>query len=447
MSVRALHCRPHDIHVSADDHHFHFSAPPYILHLRFEHAVLLPEPHPLEKNPLPHTTYDFDTGIAQINMVKSVSAEFKKLDLFSPLMVDTPDVASPKSPSRGIQNLASLSHDPLSQTQETLFISDINTEFATQTAKVSDLQIPLRELSLTRPTYGFASRYEAVFAVRGDDTSQIVQLPHPDTTPVWRRPSLRKAAEDKQFSIEHYITDYFLFEGFTHVLEYSPGLRMPVPQSDNPLPKRQYPSNVDSAATSDLAGILFAACFDERATVGERTVESTWTVSRLSPSLAFLEQMKSPREAVLAAYRRSLIYPLYRNCEFADLVLRDLKRIFEYPVKYLRRKLYNILMELRDLFEADPLLRLFCDLFFIDYCIWIQDVDDNVLEKLASDIKEIKIEKNELELRLVELEKRATVMPLGRGGFWRSPTPRLPPEESTSSNGHSSDATHSTLSY
>lgn len=427
VRIRAPHSRPRDIEVNADGHDFHFHCAPYLLHLRFEHPTYLPEPHHLDITPaIPHTSYDFDTGVAEVTLRKTEpGTQFEKLDLLSTIVgkESQHDVSKPEpfaAPS--IQVLSSsVNRDCEAELEDssdelvssTRIISELNAEFASQTADISGIDVPLRELSLTRPSYGFASRYEAIFTVRCEDATQIVQLPNPDSTPVWRRPSLRKAAEDDKFDPDHYIADFLLEHEFQHVFEYSPRDRTGDVAGLHFLPKREYLPDVDLLAAADLTGILFASAYDERITSGERNVESAWTISRLSPSMSFLEQMKKPRDAALAAYRRSLVYPLYRNCKLSNIVLEDLKSLFDGDAETIRKRILNVLMELREKFEDDILLRLHCDLFIIDYCVWIQGVSDAIIERLSSDVKGITIEKHELEWGLDILEERARRMANG----------------------------------
>lgn len=399
LTIHAPHSRPTDIQLSADRCDFHFYTSPYLLHLRFEHPIHLPGED--DPSTLPtHTTYDLETGLAIVTLQKTPPAiHFARLDMLSTLLATRPIERAP--PSIEVLSTSTTASAPSDEAQ------------VTDTA--SGLQLPLRELSLGRPSYGFAARYEGVFAVRADDVSQIVELTSPDDTPVWRRRSLRKAAEDNKFCPDHYIADFLLEEQFKHVLEhqYEPPdttrpLRDELVDAMLKLPRREYLKEADKGAAADLAGLLYAALYDERVTLGERCVESAWTVSRVCASMAFLEGFRKTREAVLAAYRRSLAYPLYRNCTLAELVLADLKMLFAVSeVDMLRARLVRVLLELREFFEDDKMLRLHCDIFLIDYCVWIQTVDDAVLARLKEEVEGICIERHELEWDLDALEAKA----------------------------------------
>ncbi len=249
-----------------------------------------------------------------------------------------------------------------------------------------------------------------------------MELPEPDATPVWRRPQLRRELEDRKFDPEHYIADFMLSDEFVHVLQFSPQFNLEETSLSNAakdtllkLPKRQYLQDIDRDVSSDLAGLLYAYCYDHRTTCGERNVESAWTISRLCASFACLEAMRSPYDAVFAAYRRSLAYPLYRNTEVAELVLQDTKRLVNCggDVDKLRSRLLRVLLGLRETFEEEKLLRIFSDIFLTDFCIWIQRVDDDVLQKLAEEVLGIVIDKLILDWDLAGLERAALNSEMG----------------------------------
>lgn len=383
LTIRCPYSRSHDISVSAIQQDFTFQCTPYLLTIRFSHPVEVADLHQ-------PSTYHFPTGLATVALQKLVKVPFEDVEFLT----------------NSLEPNHRQSH-PLMHTTKRSIIS-INQQFSA-TVPVAHLDIPLQELSLTRPTYGFAARYEAVFSLRQEDVSQIVLLPSPDSTPVWRRRAIRRAAEDVKFDPNHYIADYLLRADYFHALQYTPRDRLPV-NAPPQLPDRNYPSDVDWRVACDLCAILYASAYDERTTAGERNVESAWTISRLAPCMAYLEIMKSPHDAVLAAYRASLIYPLYRATEIADLVLKDLNALFLGNTEKIRSALFNILLELKDIFEDHPLLRLHNDLFLIDYCIWIQAVDKQLLERLALEIASITIERNELEINLNSFEYRAQMM-------------------------------------
>lgn len=432
--VRAPHSRPRDIDISVIDKELHFHCRPYLLHLRFPHALTLDPEH----NP---ASYDITTGIAKIPLLKTVQGQyFERLDMLSTLLV-TRKRASLKdgnivNPSPNIEVLSSTTSESISNESEqraplvpsarpalvpairadSVLLLDAARAFREKAVEVGGVQVAMQQLSFSRQSrYGFGGRYEAFFDARAEDVSELVELPDPDNTPAWRRAELRREKEDNKFDAEHYAADFMLTHEFEYIMDFSPVFDLEhSPLSDTAkdamlkLPKRENLPDVDAGACADLAGLLYASCYDLRTTSGERSVESPWTVSRLCASFSFLEHMSSARDAVFAAYRRVLVYPLYRTTRLAALVLEDTKRLMNYPsVDALRSRLLRVLLGLRELFEQDKLLRVFSDLFLTDYCVWIQSVDDGVLEKLAADIRAITIRRSSLGWDLDGLERAA----------------------------------------
>lgn len=62
-----------------------------------------------------------------------------------------------------------------------------------------------------------------------------------------------------------------------------------------------------------LVDILLAYVYEHLTTLGDGNVESVWTLTKLSPTLSFLDHPRSIYEAVVGFARRSLIYPLHRH--------------------------------------------------------------------------------------------------------------------------------------
>lgn len=89
-----------------------------------------------------------------------------------------------------------------------------------------------------------------------------------------------------------------------------------------------------SAALVDL---LYAVCYDERATLGEGSCESAWTVLALSACLSWLARFEAPREACVSCVRRSLAFPLYRHWALSQALLEDVACVLDLgPAAVLR---------------------------------------------------------------------------------------------------------------
>lgn len=89
------------------------------------------------------------------------------------------------------------------------------------------------------------------------------------------------------------------------------------------------------------------ASYDQRSTGGESTVESAWTIAKLSVLLSSLTTPPSLRAALAASVRRSLVYPLYRHWALALACLRDVAVLLALG----RRAVVRTLVETRRLLE------------------------------------------------------------------------------------------------
>lgn len=78
-----------------------------------------------------------------------------------------------------------------------------------------------------------------------------------------------------------------------------------------------------------LLDVTFAYAYDLRTNSGEHTVESGWTIAKLAPTLSVLARWSNAHEALVAAVRRSLVYPVYRNWELSMKVLDDVEKILQ----------------------------------------------------------------------------------------------------------------------
>lgn len=460
VRIRAPHSRPRDIDIRVEESDFHFYCRPYLLHLRLPYPVVIEDDHAL-------ASYDLESGIASVRLCKGAPGQhFPRLSCLSSLLVSRKgsstknvkgNALEPLSPaSSRIEVVSSTDDEPnpsgcsISSSRNTLDNSgcsmhairephkdlseisscncsvDPTSRFASGSIDsvdarylaACDIPVPSSPSAFCsgKASYGFGLQYQDVFDVRAEDVSEMLELSDPDHTFAHQRRQQRLVAEFEAFNPDHYIADYMLAEEFASALEFTPQNyadgEWSIAEKDEmlKLPRRQYLSEVDLMAAADLAGIVFAFCYDVRATVGEHSVESAWTISRISPSISFLDQMPDPQAAVQAAYGRSLVYPLYRHIGIANAVLKDTQAIFASDVETIRKRLLRVLLQARRLFENSLMLRIFNDLYFTDYCVWIQLVDDSVLSNLARDVLNTEIPLESLPWDLKRLETYAVQM-------------------------------------
>ncbi|KAJ1655252.1 hypothetical protein IWQ61_004968 [Dispira simplex] len=169
------------------------------------------------------------------------------------------------------------------------------------------------------------------------------------------------------------------------------------------LPAREY--LVDSAMEKrlylGLVDLMFVYNYNHRTTYGDSTIESVWTIGKLSPMLSCLVLFPTLKELIMALYRRSLAYPLYRHWELCKKVQQDTFVLLSLG----RRGVLKALLELKDLFDHHDVYYVYSKIWLDDYCRWIQtSVNEKVLQSLAQQVNRLSLTKTDVGLSLEEWE-------------------------------------------
>ncbi|KAG0259829.1 Hsp90 cochaperone shq1 [Mortierella polycephala] len=173
------------------------------------------------------------------------------------------------------------------------------------------------------------------------------------------------------------------------------------------LPRREYILENTKSTYLSLVDILFAYSYDLRVSEGDTTVETAWTICKLSASMAALDQFTTLRETLLACCRRALAYPLCRNWNLATKVLQDVYVIFKLG----RRGILRALLAIKEVLDHDDVYYIYSKMFIEDYCVWIQSASEKVIRTLAHELHHFQLEKSELDWHLEELETLAMEAP------------------------------------
>lgn len=165
-----------------------------------------------------------------------------------------------------------------------------------------------------------------------------------------------------------------------------------------------------------LADVLFAFCHECRLTGGEPNVESASNISRLSCCLGWLDSFSEERGDDVATVithcaRRSLIYPYLRHWKLTRKVLTDVCKVLVLG----RRCVLKCLLQLRGIFERTDSHYMLNKLFLDDYCVWVQQVGEDTLQRFAKRYNDAKNAfegggdkgKGRVELNLTALEEWA----------------------------------------
>jgi protein SHQ1 len=152
-----------------------------------------------------------------------------------------------------------------------------------------------------------------------------------------------------------------------------------------------------------LVDILFAYCYNHRTTEGEDTVESAWTICKLSGTLSSFDTFHSVLDVIQCCIRRSLIYPLYRSFELAQKVVQDVVVL----LKLGKRAILKALIQIKTLFSVHDYMYLMDRIYITDYCVWIQSASDKQFKSLASELHHMEIPKSITGWDLEMLEEAA----------------------------------------
>ena len=138
-----------------------------------------------------------------------------------------------------------------------------------------------------------------------------------------------------------------------------------------------------------LVDILFAYVYDHRTTDGDPTVESSWTVMILSPSLSWLEHYNPPYDTLdnilQWSIRRSLIYPYLRSYNLAKLIAEDVSRI----LKCGRRTVIRCLLQLHKIMEQSESHYLFNKLYIDPMIGWVQQCEENEVQQFGIEVEQL----------------------------------------------------------
>jgi protein SHQ1 len=169
------------------------------------------------------------------------------------------------------------------------------------------------------------------------------------------------------------------------------------------LKKRIYMLDNERATLLGLLDILYAFAYDHRTTMGEPTVESAWTIAKLSSTLSWFDKFETPQEVLIACVRRALCFPLYRHYKLAVKIIDDVKAI----LKLGKRAVLKCFLNIKYLFDRSDNRHYLSRLYIDHYCVWIQSLSRKKLHALLEGVKNVKLSKNDIGFDLDALEELA----------------------------------------
>ncbi|XP_072934922.1 protein SHQ1 homolog [Epargyreus clarus] len=370
-----------EIHV--DGQNFLFVSAPYFLRLRL--------PGKIVENDEAKGKYDCDSGDFNLQFVKETPGEkFENLDMITSLLAP-----------RGIPDV----NPSLVQELEETGISIEDDE---------------EEIPEDRFTYGFASKISKDFCDIGKEFPQIFELRAPERVAVDTRHHLRTQYENHKFSSDHYIADYFDEELLEPYLKAVAPWNAPDFKADSDftedeigilkeLPNKHYilTKKEHREVMLSLVDILFASCYDKRTTLNDASVESSWTINKVSPTLTWFCTFNDMKEVLIACYRRAISFPIYRNFELCNRVKDDLASLLSKGKKFVIKNV----IEIYNLFNLSNDARYILNQLYIkDYLIFLQKCKEEDFQNLAKSISETEVQKEDLGLDIHLIEAAAEMV-------------------------------------
>ncbi|XP_031840180.1 protein SHQ1 homolog isoform X2 [Nomia melanderi] len=399
-----------DTEVYVDGTDFRFYSTPYYLRLKL--------PGEIEENDTSFGSYDCEKGDFSLKFPKVNKGEhFENLDMITTLL------APPKKKNNIIPNIEVIGN-PSANSEDINETSNENDSVVNDESTNGDewymhQNNPTNILPLltSSPKYGFANKISgALVAFESAWIKEIIDLPMPDTTPESERKCLREKRELSDFNEEHYLADLMQPECIEPYIKYvaewetinKESISLNETEVDllKELPNKEYLLNNDETykLLLSLVDILFGSCYNDRTTLGENTVESSWTINKLSSTLSWFEEFADAEEVIRACFRRSVCYPLFRNWNLSLKVLEDVKKVVKLGKKYIIKRF----CEIHNLFNNSCEPRYILNQLYIkDYLVWLQTVHESSIESLNTLIADIQPCKEDMGFDLVELEQAA----------------------------------------
>ncbi|XP_053891906.1 protein SHQ1 homolog isoform X2 [Malaclemys terrapin pileata] len=401
-----------DVYFEGKD--FKFYAKPYFLRLTLPGRIV--------EDGREKASYNVDKGIFTVQLPKETSGQyFDGLDMLTALLAQKKS-RSAKPLVEEIGTSAELAEEE----EEEEFDWEIEQTLYHETAE-STLHLQC--------CYGFGNLKSGVFQRLQDELSDVIDVKDPDLTPADGRRQKRLETEAAKFDPDHYLADFFEDVVIQHVLKYKPWwvdayAKKMASQGRNP---QEHVSQTTFVSLSEeereqlrkftnksylldkrtrhqvyfsLIDILLAYCYEICITEGDKNVESSWNIRKLSATLCWLESFTSIPEVLVSFGRRVLCYPLYRHFRLVTRAFSDTVMILQLG----KSAVLKCLLDIHKIFRENDPAYILNDLYITDYCIWIQKTKSKKLAALAESLQKAKLTKAHLGFELEELESAALLV-------------------------------------
>ncbi|XP_069499304.1 protein SHQ1 homolog isoform X2 [Ambystoma mexicanum] len=398
-----------DVYYEGED--FKFYAKPYFLRLTLPGRIV--------EDGREKASYNVDEGTFTVKLPKETPGEhFEGLGMLTTLLA--------QKGTRSAKPLVEELDTPTEPEED-----DDDFDWQVEQAPFEEYAVPLN----SQCSYGFGNLRSGVFSRLQDELNDVIDLKSPDITPVEERQPAQLAAEDVKFDPDHYLADLFEDDAIQQMLKYRPwwaeASAKTTAQEGHQAPEQgiQEPHVVFSdeekqqlrnfknksflldkksrcQAFLSLIDILLAYCYDVRIAEGEKNVESSWNIRKLSGTLSWLQSYNSVYGVLVSFGRRTLCYPLYRHFKLVMKAVKDASLLLAMG----KAAVLKCFLEIHRLFQANDAAYILNDLYISDYCVWIQKVKSKKLAALAECLQTTALDKADLGFELEELELAARLV-------------------------------------
>ncbi|KPJ03609.1 Protein SHQ1-like [Papilio xuthus] len=395
INVHAPYTNIGETEIDVDGENFLFVSSPYFLRLRLPGSIV--------ENDRAKGSYICDSGDFNLTFDKVNPGEhFENLDMITSLL-------APREIPEINPNLV-----------EMLEESGIAGEEEGAACSKSDKDTESDD-DTTNYAYGFGNKVCVELGDVASEFPHIFELKEPDRVAIADRNDLRIKHENRKFSTNHYLADFFdeeLLEPYLNCvvfwnkedfdaesIEFTDeeiSILKDLPNKSYLLSKTEY-----TQVMLGLVDILYAFCYDKRTTQNDASVESSWTINKLSATFSWFCVFKETKEVLIAAYRRALSYPIFRNFELCRNIHDDMISLFRKGKKFVIKCIIEIYNMFNSCNDARYILN---QLYVKDYLIFLQKCRQEELDELCNNIANIDIEKKDLGFELDELEEAAKLV-------------------------------------
>lgn len=387
VNIKAPHIKASLIQFDVADDTFVFTLPPYYLRLRFPAFVIEDDEMTSE--------YDLSSSTVKCRVAKLHEGEhFEDLDMISKLLATKREKEALKNPQKPIIQELDSPCDSISREMQD---PDFDWE----------IEQSLPEDQKDSVTYGFNNQYSERVGLSIHTGNEINELADPEHETAYSKLKLLRETTRDQFDADHYLADLHDDGTITEILNFiMPAKLKASPEEKDRIARlgtREYLVSDQKAVYLGLVPLIYGWAYDFRTNFGEATVESSWNIGKLCPSMCFLYSgYRNVSDVMRDCTARAVSRPLYRHWELAMQVWKDVIILFRAG----KQTLLAIFGKLLQIFEND-LHFVYRQILIEDYTVWIQNSSIKVLESISRELEKSlpQLRKDCLYLPLVEAEK------------------------------------------